>query len=755
MTYRRLLLTILSAGLVFAQPKGSIQGKISDAETGEAIIGANVIIESTTLGTASDLDGRFLIDNVTVGNYQIRVDYIGYASRIVTDLVVKASRPTVVSVDLQETLIELEAAIVTAEYFTKSQDTPTSTQVQSQEEIRRLPGGFEDVIRAVSILPGVAQADGGRNDLIVRGGAPSENLYLVEGIEIPNINHFGTQGASGGPQSYINLDFVDETSFSTGGFSVKYGDRLSSILDISLREGLNSQLATKATISASQFGLNAEGPMTGNGNFLFSARRSYLDFLFKAAGFGFVPEYWDFLFKATYKLNATDQITLLGISALDNVKWFNETLEQRNSNSQVLGSDQQQFVFGVNYQHVMSKGLLKANLSQVRVSFDFLQRDADLAPIFQNTSTDINTSLKTDLSWKFNKNFRYSGGVKLSRVDFSSDLLLQQDDVPGVGSLSIDSELTEVGYISGGYSQLSYRQLRFNTTLGVRVDHSSFLETEPVLSPRLSTSYNLTGEVTLTASLGRYNQYPSTIWLVSNPLNRSLDPIQADQLVLGMEYLWRDDTKLRLEAYSKDYNNYPVSLIRPYLVMVNTGAGFGGSSEGFASFGVDPLSNDGVGWARGMELFVQKKMSEVPCYGTASLSYNQSVFTALDGIERPGSFDQTWIMNVGGGYVFNEKWEFSTKFRYATGKPYTPLDATGTQLLDQYNGLRLVANHNLDVRLDRRWSSNGWDLVTYIDIQNVYNRKPVSAPVFDRNTGEIVETQSLGILPTIGITAEI
>jgi hypothetical protein len=542
MILRTIFIVLLGVGMSIAQPKGSIQGNIRDAITGEAIIGANVIIEGTNIGAASDLNGFFIIDNVTLGNYQIRVDYIGYASRIITDLVVKASRPTVVEVELQETLIELEAAIVTADYFIKSQDTPTSTQVQSQEEIRRLPGGFEDVIRAVSILPGVAQADGGRNDLIVRGGAPSENLYLVEGIEIPNINHFGTQGASGGPQSYINLDFVEETSFSTGGFSVKYGDRLSSILDISLREGLNDQLATKATISASQFGLNVEGPLPGSGNFLFSARRSYLDFIFKAAGFGFVPEYWDFLFKSTYNLNATDQISIVAISALDNVKWFNETLEQRNSNSQVLGSDQQQFVFGINYKHVMQKGLLRVNLSQVRVSYDFLQRDADLTPIFQNASTDINSSLKGDLTWKISRNFRFGGGAKLSQVDFASDLYLKQDDVPGLGSLSVDSNLEEVGYVSGAYTQLSYRQLRFNTTVGVRLDHSTFLESDPVFSPRFSLSYNLTGEVTLTTSLGRYHQYPSTIWLVSNPLNRSLDPIQADQLVLGMEYLWRNDT---------------------------------------------------------------------------------------------------------------------------------------------------------------------------------------------------------------------
>jgi hypothetical protein len=749
-----LSVTFFAAGLS-AQVLGTIQGQVIDELTEEPIIGANVIIEGTNRGAATDIDGNFFIDRVEVGTYGIRVDYIGYASRIISDVVVKSSRPAVVTIKLTETVLELEAAVVVAEYFTKSPDTPASTQVQSSEEIRRLPGGFEDVVRAISILPGVAQADGGRNDLIVRGGAPSENLYIIDNIEVPNINHFGTQGASGGPQSFVNLDFVEETSFSTGGFTAKYGDRLSSVLDISLREGLSDQLASKTTISASQFGFNLEGGLPQDGNFLFSARRSYLDFLFKAAGFGFVPEYWDFLTKATFDLNQTDQISILGIAALNNVKWFNDTQEQINDNSQILGSDQQQLVAGINYRHLMSSGLFTTNLSQVNVDYNFSQRDALLQPIFSNISHDRQTALKSDLTWRVNKGIRLSTGAKLSRVDFYSDLVLNQNDVPGIGTLNVAQEYAKVGWKSGAYAQLSQRFFRFGYTAGLRADHSSFLDAAPVVSPRLSMNYQLTGDVSLSASTGRYYQYPSTIWLVSNESNRQLDPIQADQLVLGLEYLWRQDTKITLETYAKQYSKYPVSLIRPYLVMVNTGAGFGGSTEGFASFGVDPLSSEGTGWARGMELFVQKKMSEVPCYGTISMSYNQSMFTALDGIERPGSFDQTWIMNLGGGYVFNEKWEFSTKFRYATGRPYTPLDETGMQITSAYNSLRLDPNHSLDVRLDRRWSNRGWGLITYIDIQNIYNRAPSSIPQFDLNTGEVTDNAALGILPTIGISAEI
>lgn len=746
-------LTFLIVFNLSAQDKSSIQGTVLDETTQQPIIGANVILPGTTFGAATDIEGNFYIGGIPVGTYLLRVDYIGYSPRTVSDVVVKTSRPSVLNVEIQESVLELEAAIVVADYFVKSQDTPASTQVQSSEEIRRLPGGFEDVVRAISILPGVAQADGGRNDLIVRGGAPSENLYIIDNIEVPNINHFGTQGASGGPQSFINLDFVDKTSFSTGGFTAKYGDRLSSVLDISLREGLEDQYVSKTTISASQFGFNLEGGLPQDGNFLFSARRSYLDFIFKAAGFGFVPEYWDFLGKASFKLNQTDQLTFLGIAALNNVKWFNDTQEQRNSNSQVLGSDQQQIVAGVSYQHLLNSGLFTMALSQVNVDYDFNQKNTNLEPIFQNVSHDRQTSLKADGVWRLNRNLRLSAGAKLNRTDFYSDMLLNQEDVPGIGTLRVEQEYSTIGYKSGAYAQLAQRFFRLNYTAGIRVDHYSILEAAPVLSPRFSVSYNLTGELTSTLSVGRYNQYPSTVWLVAEESNRDLEPIKADQIVLGLEYLWRADTRVTIEAYTKQYQNYPVSLTRPYLVMVNTGAGFGGSEEGFASFGVDPLSSDGTGWARGLELFIQKKMSEVPYYGTLSVSYNQASFKALDGIERPGSFDQTWIMNLGGGYIFNEKWEFSTKLRYATGRPYTPLDENGQQLTSAYNSVRLDPNHTLDVRLDRRWGGQ-WGLITYIDIQNIYNKKPSSIPSIDPNTGEISEGASLGLLPTIGISAE-
>ncbi|MDZ7724455.1 MAG: carboxypeptidase regulatory-like domain-containing protein [candidate division KSB1 bacterium] len=289
-----LFLICLFAGSISA---ADIVGTVTDVTTNQPMPAANIIILGTNYGAAAATDGSYRIEDVPPGIYSLRADVIGYTAVTKTDVVVTPVRPVTVNFELRQTVLEFGDITVRPDFFSESNDKPVSTQIQTSEEIRRLPGNFEDVVRAVSILPGVAQAQAGRNDLIVRGGAPSENLYVVDGIAVNNINHFGTQGASGGPQSFINLDYVQQTEFATGGFGVRYGDKLSSVLSIDLKEGREDRIGGELTLSATQFGLDLEGPLSRNGNFIFSARRSYLDFIFKANGFGFVPEYWDFLAK--------------------------------------------------------------------------------------------------------------------------------------------------------------------------------------------------------------------------------------------------------------------------------------------------------------------------------------------------------------------------------------------------------------------------------------------------------------------------
>ncbi len=743
-------------GLLAQEKKqtGSVIGTVYDNTTNKALVGANVLVVGTALGASTDTIGQFRIDRVPIGTCALKISAVGYTVFVQSDIVVAVSKPAELSIPLTDAGFQVEGVQVTASYFQKLADAPLSTLTQSNEEIRRLPGGLEDVVRAISILPGVAQVDVGRNDLIVRGGAPSENLFVIDNVEVPNINHFGTQGASGGPLSYVNLDFVESTTFSTGGFSVRYGDKLSSVLTIKLRDGRKDRFGGKATISASQFGLNLEGPVGQSGDFIFSARRSYLDFIFKAAGFGFVPEYWDFLAKVHYHFGKSDQLVVLGIAALDDVKFFNDTQQQRFDNSHILGSDENQAVAGATWQHQFEKGFTTVTLGETYVDYRYGQSDSLLVPIFKNNSVEYESSLRGDILFHATESMELSFGILGNVPRFSSDLTLRPFWTNFGDSLHASASYRSSSFKGAFYGQASQGVGFARFTMGGRVDYFNLIENKFVFSPRFSCTIPVADGTNLNASIGKYYQAPSYIWLVANPINRDLKFVGAVQYIVGVDQLFRSDTRLSLEAYVKDYSDYPASLVRPYLVLANTGAGYGGTDDGFASFGLDPLTSKGNGRARGIELLVQKKLSEIACYGTLSVSYNVSEFEALDGITRPSNWDQRWILNLGGGYVINDAWEFSTKFRYVTGRPYTPYNPNGTQNPTLYNSARIEPNHSLDVRIDRRWSFDSWTLVTYIDIQNIYNRKPVDIPRYNERTKQTEQINAIGILPSIGISAE-
>jgi hypothetical protein len=733
---------------------GTVFGEVRNFATKEPIPFANVLIVGTTIGAASNEQGRFEIRNVPVGTYAVRASVLGFQSIIRSDIVVDVARPVELNFDLTETTLELEEISVIADYFQKLPETPLSTQYQSSEEIRRLPGGLEDVVRAISILPGVAQVEPGRNDLIVRGGAPSENLYVVDNIEVPNINHFGTQGASGGPLSYVNLDFVESTSFSTGGFGVRYGDKLSSVLRINLRDGRTDHLGGKATISASQFGLNVEGPVEEKGSFIFSARRSYLDFIFKAAGFGFVPEYWDFFGKFHYHLGQHDRLNIIALAALDNVRFFNDTDDKRSDNSRIMGSDQNQLVGGISWQHLFPSGYATLSLGQSAVTYDYRQADSLLQPIFSSTSLEHESSLRADVVWQVSKSTELALGAQGKLIRFHSTIDLPPFWTNFGQQISVNADYDTTALKGSAYVQGTHRLGHVTLTAGLRADAFNLIEDGFALSPRVSASYAFGAETSLNASVGIYYQAPSLIWLTSHNENRRLKYIGTDQIVVGIDHRVRPDTKASLEVYQKKYFHYAASLDRPFLILANTGAGFGGSDDGYASFGLDRLASLGTGEARGAEFLVQKKLSNIPFYGTFSVSYNVSDFKAIDGIVRPNSFDQTWILNAGGGYIFSHFWEISAKFRYATGRPYTPIGPLGAQSAALYNSARIRPNHSLDIRVDRRWLFETWTLVTYIDIQNIYNRKPVTIPRYDVRTGTLDESNAIGILPSVGISAE-
>ncbi|MFN0158166.1 MAG: TonB-dependent receptor [Bacteroidota bacterium] len=753
-----LFLFFIGPTLLYGQsPPGSIRGAIVSESTGEPVVGANIVVLNTNLGATADADGRLVITGVPVGTYQLRVSGVGSKPVVVADVVVAIGRPIDLVVRLEEAVLSIGEVEVQASYFRNTPDAPVSVQRLSYEEIRRSPGAFEDVVRAVAVLPGVAQAAPGRNDLVVRGGAPSENLFVIDNVEIPNINHFGTQGAGGGPLSFINLDFVRETAFSTGGFGVRYGDRMSSVLTLDMQDGRKDALGGKGTISASQFGLNLQGPVTSEGSFIFSARRSYLDFIFKAAGFSFVPQYWDFLGRVSYSLDRINSLTFLVIGAIDDVSFLNGDADARFDNSRILGTAQRQYVSGLTWQHLLGNGFSRVTLGRTYVSYNGIQRDSMLNPIFRNRSIEGETSLRADVVLKPSRTSELSFGSQVKYIRFLSDLALPGYRTTFGDSLNINvRNFLSTGYKGSAYAQLSRRFLRdFNAHVGTRIDYFSLINTKTYLSPRASLAYDLTPVTTLTASAGVYRQSPSYVWLVANEKNRLLRAGRADQYIFSIDHLLDADLRVRLEGFYKDYRNYPASVNRPYLVLANTGGGFGGSDENFASFGFDQLVSAGKGQSRGVEFLMQKKLSDTPLYGLVSATVMRTTFTALDNVERPGAFDQKFIINVSGGYKFDDQWEASMKFRFSTGQPYTPFNPNGTQDVSSYNTLRVKSAHSLDVRVDRRWNFSAWNLIVYLDIQNVYNNKFSEGVRWNAREQRVEFNDSeIGILPSIGVSAE-
>lgn len=735
---------------------GTIRGKVVDVLTKEPLPGVNIIVLDTDFGAASNIEGEYSIPNVPVGLYRVQASFIGYKQQIRTDIVVNSARPAVVNFELQESAIELEGVTVATDYFEKSPTELGNITALSYEEIRRSPGGFEDVVRALSILPGVAQAAAGRNDLVVRGGAPSENLYLVDDFVVPNINHFGTQGATGGALSYINLDFVNNTTFSTGGFSTIYGDKLSSVLAIKLREGRKDRFGGKGTISATQFGLNLEGPVTEGNSFLFSIRRSYLDFIFNAAGFNFVPEYYDALLKYDYKIDNKNRISYLFVGALDRVKFNNENEEDIFDNAQILGSNQNQYVTGVSYRHLFDKGFYTLSLSRNYIKYESFQNDTLLRPLFVNNSKEAEHELKFNSIFKIYKESEFSLGFSAKHIDFESDLYLSNYVTTFGDSLLLNSLSARKNYYKlSAFTQLSTLFFdRLNISAGVRGDYFNALETKFYASPRISLSLPLSASLSLNLSSGFYHQFPSYIWLNTFESNTKLKAVKVIQYIAGFEHILRSDLRFKLEAFYKDYSNYPVSTLREYLVLANTGAGYGGSPTNFDSFGLDPLVSEGVGEARGIEFSAQKRSSDVPHYALFSLTYSESKFKGLDGIDRNGAYDQRWIVNLSGGYIFNERWEASFKFRFATGSPYTPYNDDGTQSIEKYNTMRYPDSHSLDIRIDRRWNFERWTLIAYIDVQNIYNRSNPSTINWDYKEMKSDIESSIGILPSIGVSIE-
>ena len=574
--------------------------------------------------------------------------------------------------------------------------------------------------------------------------------------------------------SFVNLDFVEDVTFSTGGFSAKFGDKMSSVLTLKMNDNIPPSFQTKWTISATQYGFDFNLPVAQKGNLIFSARQSYLDLIFKAAGLPFVPIYTDFNIIGNYNLSPKDKFFFIGLSAINNVERDQSSLEKRVTNAGLLDNTQYQGISGLNYRRLLESGYIDVTLTNSLFRYDFSQMDENEEEYFKSDADEWETSAKIQHYWVKNKFFGLRTGIttkfvkNINATTFADTIYDRSGNKIPISILGLPQTIDES--ISANkysfYSEFDWLiNPRLNINAGIRGDYYQFLEDKFYFAPRLSLKYNLSSKLTFRTSGGIYYQSPSYVW-ATNPYNKKLKALQNNMAVVGLDYLLQDDIRMSFEGYYKDYSNLPSGVIpgvTDHIVITNTGTGFGGREDDFQSFGYFDLNSNGKGSSYGAEFLVQKKYSSIPLYGLMSLCYSKSELVANNGKNYPGQYDQRFIFNLTGGYIFNSKWEIAGKFRYFTGVPYStvyrpsenPLREGYIQNIpEQYLDNRTDPGHHLDLRVDRYFNFPSWTLIVYVDIQNVYNYKIPQRPTYDFWDDSINTSSSIGILPSIGISAE-
>ena len=443
---------------------------------------------------------------------------------------------------------------------------------------------------------------------------------------------------------------------------------------------------------------------------------------------------------------------------IDRIKRFDETQKQRIDNNAIIFGELTKAVGGVIWRHGFNNGYLNVHACHSYTDFQFHAIGDKLNPALSNSSYEGETSFKADVLVQVfsSTEVRAGMGVRTARLTGSLHTGLMAtgySEDPRLPPMNVASDTS--GYKLSGYAQISQTIGPVVFTAGIREDYFSMIYERSAFAPRFSLSLFLLPETRINLSAGRYFQSPSYIWIMANSFNRGLTYIGMNQYVASLEHSIRNDLIITLEGFLKNYDHYPISLTRPYIVMVNTGTEIKQFAEAYESFGLDYLESSGTGFSRGVELFVHKKVSDFPLYGRLSVTYSETRFTALDGVSRPSNYDQRWKLAVSGGYAFDENWEMNTSFRFTTGRPYTPFGAEGwVRSRDAYNTARTNVNHFLDLRISRRWVTGSFVINAFVDIQNVYNRQPYEPPEWNQSENRVADPPELGIVPSIGVSVE-
>jgi hypothetical protein len=720
---------------------GSIVGQVTSLVTHQPISGAVIAVDGADASTVADEDGRFQIRALCDGTYRLLATHEGFLPKREGDVVVTAGRETPISVQLQDAPQRAENLEVSASYFSQPEDVSTGVVGLNYEEVRRAPGALGDVGRLIQGMPGAIGPDDSRNDIVARGGSPSENLILVDNLEVPNLSHFSAQGGTGGPITMLNSELISNVNFMAGGFPAPYGERLSSVLEVSLREGSRQKLHSELDLGMAGAGLLAEGPLGRRGSWIVSGRHSYLDLIAGAFSLTAIPRYSNYQTKLVYDLSRRNQLSFVSLGGYDTITFDADMTKTDNADTFRLEDVGWRAMTGLNLRTMLGDaGVGTFSLGHWESSYKMDAWDKLLGGqlIERNRSRERETTAKYDLTYELGNWANLRVGAYGKRLGAALDLAQPigvenpfSTDGVRINALTINDSF--VAWQGGGYAQLSPRLGQWATfTLGGRYDYFD-LRRASRWSPRAGLTLHVTPQIDLSGSVGRYYQMPALLAMKATPANANLDPIRSDHYVAGLAFRPQPDLKITVEAYNKRYASYPVSTQVPSLSLADYGEQYDGAL-------LLPLVSQGEGRASGVEFYVQKKLSGA-LWGQVSYAYSRTEQRALDRIWRPSTFDMPHVLSVIAGCKISKSLEVSSKFSYTSGRPDTPFlaeeSAAQNRLvfdMTQLKAERTPAYHRLDFRLDRRNSFRWGSLVWYVEADNVYNRKNVRLYLWNAKT---------------------
>lgn len=763
----------------------TIRGRVIDADSKSPVVGAGVLLLNSDMpGTSTDIDGKFRLEKVPVGRHSLRITSLGYEDAFLNNIVLGSGKEVVLTVELHEKVFTSETVEVVYEKDkTKANNdlvTLSARNFQS-EETERYAGSRGDPSKMVANYAGVATGNDARNDIIVRGNSPLGVLWRLEGVDIPNPNHFSTQGATGGPVSMLNNNLLGNSDFLTGAFPSEYGNKLAAVFDLRLRNGNNEKMEYMGQIGFNGLELGAEGPISRSkgSSFLVNYRYSTLE-VFDALGISFgvaaLPKYQDGSFKLNFPSSKKGIITLWGLGGMSHLSLLDSEQDSSEWSFTSKGEDLDFFsgmiATGISHQYFFNtrtsgKLSLSYSASKFQVTVDTLASDRHATNTFSNRSIDGQVFGNYTLTSKINSRNLIKAGITWKELFFD-----YHSKYYSRSAQSYRDQLKEKS--DAGLAQ-AFAHWQWRVTENITLNSGLYaqlfaLNKTWAVEPRLGARWQFHEKQALTLGAGMHSQTQPLVYYFFRSYdangngivtNRNLDLTRAIHYIAGYDYNFAKDFRLKLEGYYQSLYDVPIEQNESSsLSMVNAGANI----EGIPL--VDSLVNKGTGKNYGGELTIEKFFSK-GYYFLVTTSVYESKYKGSDNVDRHTAFSGGYVFNTLGGYEFklgesgNKLLSLDAKFTMAGGNRYTPIDLQASILeknavyIDELAWTKRFKDYQkLDVKvtfkLNKKRSTQMW----FVSIENVLNRRNIFRQVFNEDEGKVLEEYQLGLFPYGGYRIE-